>query len=233
MKPTKCMDNCGKLHWQGKQEGSKIGKVNRNIQLYWHLFFMSAKYAVYVANIKILMILVTITETYLENGIYDECGISGRRFAKVCWGSSLFSSRPEVSIDSMAVGQLSIEDSNRPWMKQTQSSWKQTGSPVCLSLTLKYRWLVVVVVVVWGKLTFTVIHTCTCPRNWGLCFKGSSRAQGIGNPATMKRCHLAIISSPGCSFVYIFRVLVHLQSRLVVVLPLSYISYPFYTLTVS
>lgn len=56
MKLTKCMDNCGKLYWQGKQEGSKIGKGDRDIQLYWNLFFISPKYEVYAINTKTLIV---------------------------------------------------------------------------------------------------------------------------------------------------------------------------------
>lgn len=49
----------------------------------------------------------------------------------------------------------------------------------------------------------------------------------------MKGCHLAVIFSTDCSFVYLFRVLVHLQNRLVAVLPLSFTSYPLCMQTVS
>lgn len=90
-------------------------------------------------------------------------------------------------------------------MKQTQCSWQTNWKP-CLSftdlavqMTLQFSGGGV------GELTFTLIHTCTWPRTWGLCCKRSSRTQGIGNPVTMKRCHLAIIFSSDCSFCVFFQ----------------------------
>lgn len=49
MEETKCMGNCWKLYWQGKQEGIKIGKGNRDIQC---LFFISPKCEIHVINTK-------------------------------------------------------------------------------------------------------------------------------------------------------------------------------------